>query len=237
MMAAIFRRKGRRPMNRKTFGTRNGSQNPPRGPAPPQQPAAPSNPAALPTYASLLGETDPESGEAGGDTLSSRPAVQIGERDMILALGSDWRCFRNVWLGLSTGGLGLSWSWWAFCCHGLWLLYRRQYFWGVVVLGAMIGVELIDPILSVANVIVLSILCGALGPRLIVSSAMSRIASVKRRGGSEDAMATRIVGQFQKDMLTPMVATAGYVYVKLTYIQSVMAHSPLGKFLPKLPPF
>lgn len=205
-------------MQRRTFGKKPGKASLATGI--PAKPAAPAG-APLPSYAALLGT-------AAGDTSDSAPhppvaagATAITERDMLDAFGAEWAKLRAVWHRVNAGGPGISWSFPAFCFGGLWLLYRRQYFWGALVLSVTFFSEKLPIVTAIYAYLGISILCGLLGPRALVTTAIRRIQKIKQRGGEAGVIATRIASHGGTDMLTPLGYTIITTYIKISQMPAL----------------
>jgi Protein of unknown function (DUF2628) len=110
--------------------------------------------------------------------------VQASEADLRTFIGPNADRYLRVWREMDEGRTRTAWNWPAFLFPELWLLYRKMYLDGALVLGILLlGAFVTNPLVSVFGSLALKVALGCRGDRLYREHAERRVAEILARHG------------------------------------------------------
>ncbi len=100
-------------------------------------------------------------------------------------VGANWRAYARLWRDMrATAGLCARFSWVAALAPGVWLLYRKQWLYGAIVLALQAFAAQSRFVLAPAVEIVLATYVGFYGRALVLSAGRRRWDAERRNPGS-----------------------------------------------------
>jgi hypothetical protein len=184
------------------FGKRGGpAKNPPPGREAPSQAFLAASEAARAAF--LRGDWDREPDAEPGP--AARPAARDDEADMRRFVGANWPGYRDVWLAMKdAAGLAPSRSLAAAAFTGLWLLYRKRYALGLMVMALQFGVTIVMPGFGALIDLALALAFGRYGKAIVVRDGLAAIAAIRGEGGAADEASLRIARAGGTSLLAPI---------------------------------
>jgi hypothetical protein len=167
-------------------------------PAPPATSLAPAPSAAYLEVAAAAREAflrEPEARYEDARGLASASAESADDLDMRAYIGSNWRAYRPLWLKMKTApGLRPSRSIAAALLTSIWLLYRKQYRLGAVILAALLAMTWAALEWSPVFDVVVAVFLGRYGKSIVVLKGISKIESIRAAAPTPKIAAMRIGG-------------------------------------------
>lgn len=166
----------------------------------------------------------------GEPAPAARSAARDEEADMRRFIGANWAGYRDVWLAMKdAAGLAPSRSFAAAAFTGLWLLYRKRYALGLMVMALQFGVTIAVPEFGALIDLALAVAFGRYGKAIVMRGGLAAIAAARGEGGAADEASLRIARAGGTSLVAPIAG--GLVAGWLIFTASGEAAGDAGALL------
>jgi hypothetical protein len=148
---------------------------------------------------------------------------------MRLYIGPNWGKYRYLWSEMmSAPSLKASGSLAAAVFNSLWLLYRKQYWFGAAILAAQLAMTYQDEVWATMFDVAVAVFLGRYGKSVVLMGGAAAIARVRSAGISPEIAAIRLIRVGGISLIAPIVGAFFLVGVYVTTFVSSVADSGFG---------
>jgi hypothetical protein len=125
------------------------------------------------------------------------------EADMMRYIGPNWPRYRDLWL-MKRGAFAPSRSYAAAAFTSLWLLYRKRYALGLLVMAMQIGCAYAAPRFAIVADLAWATFLGRYGKSIVVRDGFAAIARIRSEAGPDGDARARISGAGGTSLIAPI---------------------------------
>ena len=144
--------------------------------------------------------------------------MEVNEDECKAFIGKKADYYIEKWSLMEKACSKISWNWGAFLLGLLWMLYRKMYFYSLIVLGIAIGQGIITELSGLGKffdlwlVLIISLLFGLFGNYLYYIHTKSKILKIKRTA-KEELLVAELVRKGGTTWAAPIIFVFMYLLI------------------------